>query len=204
MRSAPKLGLLQTGHAARPVRCFGGATRLAFGARSACRFPMADGPRLAMRCYYPIRRATNSTRRPPPPVRHEARGDVVHTCTRMVSFATSFVRINPSGVSLRSTTTAKFEGCSTRVEHAGHNVLATTRSSPRVHPRSTRRRQRRTLERVPVAVAVREGRRATKCEQAEPHHRVHERTELDPHEHLFPPVRRASSRSAPRASRRAC
>ena len=54
----------------------------------------------------------------------------MHTCTTMVSFATSFVWI-PSGVSLCTTTTAKFEGCSTRFMHAGHNVLATTYSSPR-------------------------------------------------------------------------
>ncbi len=95
MRSAPKLGLLQTGHAARPVRCFGGATRLAFGARSACRFPMADGPRLAMSCYYPTRRATNSTRRPPAARAHR-RGE------RHVAGGTSHPAWAPPPVSSRS------------------------------------------------------------------------------------------------------
>jgi len=53
MRSAPKLGLLQQGHAASPVRWFGGATRLALLARPVHRFPAANGPRFAIDSWNP-------------------------------------------------------------------------------------------------------------------------------------------------------
>jgi hypothetical protein len=52
IRSAPKFGLLQQGHAARPVRWFGGATRLV-SVRFVLRFPAANGPRFAISSYLP-------------------------------------------------------------------------------------------------------------------------------------------------------
>jgi hypothetical protein len=56
---------------------------------------------------------------------------VVQACTTMVRM--SFVRIIVA-VSLCTTTTAKFEGWSTRLAHAGHNVLATICTCPVPRP----------------------------------------------------------------------
>jgi hypothetical protein len=49
---APKSGLLQHGHAARPVRWFGGATRLV-RVRLVLRFATFDGPRFAIGTHLP-------------------------------------------------------------------------------------------------------------------------------------------------------
>jgi hypothetical protein len=56
---------------------------------------------------------------------------VVQACTTMVRM--SFVRIIVA-VSLCTTTTAKFEGWSTRLAHAGHNVPAAVCTYPVPRP----------------------------------------------------------------------